>query len=65
LFDALAGVPTLLLRGELSDLLGVDTVAEMQRRKPDLVTVTVPDRGHCPLLDEPASVAALDAFLGR
>ncbi len=65
LFEALADVPTLLLRGALSDLLGADTVAEMQRRKPDLVAVTVPDRGHCPLLDEPASVAALDAFLGR
>lgn len=63
LFEALAGVPTLLLRGELSDLLGADTVAEMRRRKPDLVVVTVPERGHCPLLDEPVSLAALDAFL--
>lgn len=63
LFAALADVPTLVLRGEVSDLFGAATVAEMQRRKPDLVAVTVPGRGHCPLLDEPESLAALDAFL--
>lgn len=64
LFDALAGVPALVLRGEASDLFAAATVDEMQRRKPDLRAVTVPDRGHCPLLDEPVTVAALDEFLG-
>jgi pimeloyl-ACP methyl ester carboxylesterase len=64
LFEALATIPTLVLRGERSDLFAADAVTEMQRRKPDLVAVTVPDRGHCPLLDERESVAALDAFLG-
>ena len=63
LFDALASTPTLVLRGARSDLFAADTVAEMQRRKPDLVAVTVADRGHCPLLDEPEATAALDAFL--
>lgn len=63
LFDALASMRTLVLRGERSDLFAAETVVEMQRRKPDLVAVTVADRGHCPLLDEPESVAALDAFL--
>lgn len=63
LFAALADVPALVLRGELSDLFAAATVEEMQRRKPDVVAVTVPHRGHCPLLDEPESVAALDAFL--
>ena len=63
LFAALAAIPTLVLRGERSDLLAADTVDEMRRRKPDLVAVTVADRGHCPLLDEPESLAALDAFL--
>ncbi|MDH4105223.1 MAG: alpha/beta hydrolase, partial [Gammaproteobacteria bacterium] len=34
-------------------------------RKPDLVRVEVPNRGHVPLLDEPEAVAAIDAFLAR
>jgi pimeloyl-ACP methyl ester carboxylesterase len=63
LFDGLAAIPTLVLRGARSDLFAADTVREMQHRKPDLVAVTVADRGHCPLLDEPESLAALDAFL--
>jgi pimeloyl-ACP methyl ester carboxylesterase len=63
LFDALAAIPALVLRGEVSDLFAASTVAEMQARKPDLVAVTVPDRGHCPLLDETESVRAIDDFL--
>jgi pimeloyl-ACP methyl ester carboxylesterase len=63
LFDALAGVPALVLRGAVSDLFAASTVTEMQARKPDLLAVTVPDRGHCPLLDEPESVTAIDRFL--
>ncbi len=63
LFEALATIPTLVLRGAVSDLFAASTLAEMQARKPDLVAVTVPDRGHCPLLDEPVALDALDAFL--
>ena len=65
LFDALGSLPALVLRGEVSDLFSRSTVAEMQRRKPDLVAVTVPGRGHCPFLDEPESIAALDDLLRR
>jgi len=35
----------------------------MKTRKPDLVTLTVKDRGHVPFLDEPEAVAAIDALL--
>ena len=35
----------------------------MAAAKPDLVRVTVPNRGHVPLLTEPECVAALDDFL--
>jgi pimeloyl-ACP methyl ester carboxylesterase len=63
LFDALAGVPTLVLRGALSDLFSASTLDEMARRKPDLVAITVADRGHCPLFDESESIAAIDVFL--
>ena len=62
-FAALRGVPTLVLRGENSELLSAGTVAEMKTRKPDLVTLTVKDRGHVPFLDEPEAVAAIDALL--
>jgi pimeloyl-ACP methyl ester carboxylesterase len=62
-FAALKPVPTMVLRGATSDILSHATVERMQREKPDLVRVEVPDRGHVPLLDEPAAVAAIDAFL--
>ncbi|HEX2492904.1 MAG TPA: alpha/beta hydrolase [Steroidobacter sp.] len=62
-FGALSGVPTLALRGSHSDLLSAQTLERMRREHPRLVAVTVPNRGHPPQLDEPESVAALDAFL--
>jgi pimeloyl-ACP methyl ester carboxylesterase len=62
-FAALTGIPALVLRGEHSELLSGETVAEMKARKPDLVTLTVKDRGHVPFLDEPEAVLAIDAFL--
>jgi pimeloyl-ACP methyl ester carboxylesterase len=57
--------PVLVLRGALSDLLSAAAVAQMQRRHPDLTAVEIPGRGHAPVLNEPASIAALDAFLSR
>ncbi|HEX7719909.1 MAG TPA: alpha/beta hydrolase [Woeseiaceae bacterium] len=63
-FDALQDIPTLVLRGELSDILSADTLTRMQERKPDLVAVTVSNRGHVPLLNEPECIAAIDRFLG-
>lgn len=63
-FDALHGTPTLVLRGERSDILSEEILHRMRRRKPDLSTVTVADRGHVPLLDEPECVAAIDQFVG-
>ncbi|MDA0339608.1 MAG: alpha/beta hydrolase [Proteobacteria bacterium] len=63
IFQGLIPIPTLALRGELSDLLDEETFEEMGNRKPDLIRVTVPDRGHTPLLDEPACLEAIDAFV--
>lgn len=65
LFDACADLPVALIRGENSDLLSMATVAEMQRRRPDMIFGQVPDRAHIPFLDEPESVAVLHAFLAR
>lgn len=64
-FDALAGKPLALLRGELSQLLSRDTFAEMQRRAPDAIAATVPEVGHAPTLDEPEARTAVDALLAR
>jgi pimeloyl-ACP methyl ester carboxylesterase len=65
LFDALAAVPTLLIRGGVSDLLSTETVAAMRARKPDLTYAEVPDVGHAPMLTEPAAMTALAAFLAQ
>lgn len=63
LFDAVVSLPVAVLRGERSDLLTAETVERMRARKPDLLTTVVPRRGHVPLLDEPESLAAIDAIL--
>lgn len=62
-FDALEGLPVAVIRGANSDLLSAATVAEMARRRPDLIVAEVPDRAHIPYLDEPEAVDALRAFL--
>ena len=56
LFDALEGLPVALIHGADSDLLGEDAVAEMRRRRPDMIYGKVPGRGHIPWLDEGESV---------
>jgi pimeloyl-ACP methyl ester carboxylesterase len=63
LFDGLAGLPILTIRGANSDVFSAATLAEMARRRPDMAQVTVPNRGHVPFLDEPAALAAIDPFL--
>ena len=64
-FESLGGVPLLLVRGEISDLLSVKTAQEMGERHPDLTLVTIPRTGHAPSLEEPASMEAIDALLAR
>ncbi|MEE4316692.1 MAG: alpha/beta hydrolase [Erythrobacter sp.] len=62
-FEALAGVPMLLVRGELSDLLSPETVKQMGVRNPAMRSITVPRVGHAPTLDEPEVRAAIRALL--
>jgi pimeloyl-ACP methyl ester carboxylesterase len=64
-FDGLRGVPSLVLRGALSDLLSEETVEAMKARNPDLESATIPAVGHAPTLDEPESIAAIDRLLAR
>ncbi|MCE8514422.1 alpha/beta hydrolase [Ruegeria pomeroyi] len=62
-FEALRGIPTAVLRGANSDILGAGTVAEMHRRHPGLISAEVPDRGHVPFLDEPQSLDLIRRIL--
>lgn len=63
LLDIMADVPSLVLRGEHSDLLSAAIVDEMHRHHRRLASVTVKDRGHVPFLDEAESLAAIAAWL--
>lgn len=63
LFGALRRVPTLALRGDLSDVLSPQTFDRMAEVKPDLERVRVAGVGHVPFLDEPECVSAIDDFL--
>lgn len=65
LWDATAGLPVALIRGANSDLLSPEVAAEMVRRRPDTIIAAVPDRAHVPWLDEPESLAAINAWLDR
>jgi pimeloyl-ACP methyl ester carboxylesterase len=62
-FDALAGVPVMVVRGANSDLLSRATVAAMRERRPDLIAIEVPDQGHPPLLSGPEIIGKIDAFI--
>jgi pimeloyl-ACP methyl ester carboxylesterase len=64
-FSRLEQMPLLVIHGALSDILTEPILARMQREKPDLARVTVANRGHVPLLDEPEALAAIDRFLAH
>ena len=55
--------PTLLLRGELSDLITADIAGRMRKAAPTMDVVVVPGVGHAPMLDEPVAVDAIEGFL--
>ena len=65
LFEAARDIPMLVIRGEHSDILSAETLAEMARRLPHIIVQNVPARGHAPTLAEPVSMAAIGKFLGQ
>jgi len=55
--------PTLLIRGETSDIISAEIADRMQRMAPRLKRVDVPGVGHAPTLTEPAAIDAIEQFL--
>ncbi|MEW6164953.1 MAG: alpha/beta hydrolase [Pseudomonadota bacterium] len=62
LYDAIR-CPTLVIRGERSDLLSRATVAAMRERGPRAAAVEAPGVGHAPMFLDDAQVALVRDFL--
>ncbi|MFZ2627886.1 MAG: alpha/beta hydrolase [Rugosibacter sp.] len=62
LFDAIT-CPTLMLRGEQSDLLAPQTAQAMTQRGPRAQLVEIPGVGHAPTLMDEAQIAPVRNFL--
>jgi pimeloyl-ACP methyl ester carboxylesterase len=58
-------VPTLVIRGERSDLLPAQVAEQMTRRGPHAELVTLPGVGHAPTLVPAAQIELVRAFLER
>jgi pimeloyl-ACP methyl ester carboxylesterase len=61
-YDAIR-CPTLVIRGEHSDLLSRETTSEMQRRGPKARVVEIRGVGHAPTLMHPDQIALVRDFL--
>ena len=64
-YRGLAGIPSLVVRGALSDLLSDATVTRMKAENPELESVIVPRVGHAPTLEEPEAAEAIHRLLER
>ena len=62
-FEGLRDVPLLTLRGENSDLLSAETVAETARRHPRMETHVVAGQGHAPLLIDAPTIERVASFI--
>jgi len=63
LYQAIANIPTLIIRGGTSDILSEETVAKMITEHADIKSVTVQGIGHAPMLDEAEAFNAINTFL--
>ena len=65
LLDALKPIPSLLIRGKLSDILSAETADRMGAALPLMERLELDRVGHTPLLTEPECEAAIDRLLAR
>ncbi len=65
-WDMLSDIPTLVVRGQNSDILSPDTLRKMKAGHSGYIrAIEIPGRGHAPMLDEPEAVAAVQGFLNE
>lgn len=62
-FASLKDTPTLIIRGEISDLLSPEIVGKMRAVHSLFAYAEVPNVGHAPMLTEPAAWNAISAFI--
>jgi len=62
-FMALGNHPLLIIRGENSDILSLETLERMRTLMLKSKAVIVPGQGHVPLLRDPASLVTIENFL--
>lgn len=62
-YDLLVTKPLLLIRGEITDLLDMSCVEEMQRRHPAMRLLPVPEVGHAPQLNEAGVAETIAEFI--
>ncbi len=62
LYGAIKNIPSIVLRGELSDILLEDTYNKMKLIKEDIIQLTVRNCGHNPMLDEPEVINLTENF---
>ncbi|WP_421723444.1 alpha/beta fold hydrolase [Bauldia sp.] len=62
-FNALGDVPILAIRGEHSDILSAETLAEMAASHSRFASVTIDGQGHAPLLLRTAVLQRISAFI--
>ena len=63
-FTSLATIPTLVLRGGVSDLLSPQIIEKMEAVRPGFAYCEVGNVGHAPTLTEPDAWKAIAEFIG-
>src|SRR5215467_1881462 len=62
-FDALGGVPIMVIRGANSDILSTATVEGMRNRRRALEVLEVPEEGHAPRLAGTPTIGRIAGFI--
>ena len=63
LWEAVKQVPTLLIRGEKSDILSHETAIKMRDSHPNLTLLEIPNVGHAPALADAIQIATIRKLL--